>query len=120
MQVLYNCRTTRVAIMLLLLMAAMAADVQFTGTWTGKTNDLPAVELALQQDKGEVRGTISFYFQSRGEDGKWRLGNKTTLPILSPALNGNELTFESIHHKKHGSPELGCKYSGKGQIPVRV
>lgn len=30
-----------------------------------------------------------------------------TVPLLSPKLEGNVLTFETIHHKKHGSPELG-------------
>ena len=77
------------------------------GAWDGKVNELPAVELILRDDGGKVSGSIGFYFQSRGDDGKWRLGEKTTLPLLSPKLEGKVLSFETIHHKKHGSPELG-------------
>lgn len=81
----------------------------FAGTWEGKQNDLPAVELALRNDHGQISGTIGFYFQTRGADGKWHLdGNPPyTVPLLSPKLEGAVLTFETIHHKKHGSPELG-------------
>src|SRR5947209_20593913 len=92
---------------LVLIMAAAAATSSFTGTWEANMNDLPGVELVIKDDAGQVSGSIAFYFQSRGEDGKWHLGEKTTLPLLSPKLDGRVLTFESIHHKKHGSPELG-------------
>lgn len=94
----------------LLIGAVMTAAPQapFAGTWEGKTNDLPSVELTIQQDEnGRISGVIGFYFQTRGDDGKWHLGEKTTLPLLSPKLEGRVLTFETIHHKKHGSPELG-------------
>lgn len=86
--------------------AAMAAS-PFTGTWEAQENDLPAVELTVKNDDGHIGGQIGFYFQSRGDDGKWRLGEKMTVPLLSPRLDGNVLTFETIHHKSHGSPELG-------------
>lgn len=87
---------------------ALAAEKSgFVGTWEGQANGLPAVELTVRQDSGAVNGSIGFYFQTRGEDGKWRLGEKTTLPLLSPKIAGSILTFETIHHKTHGSPELG-------------
>lgn len=86
---------------------AAGGNSSFVGTWEGKVNDLPAVELSVREDGREVSGSIAFYFQTRGSDGKWRLGEKMTLPLLSPEIKGNVLTFETIHHKKHGSPELG-------------
>jgi len=39
--------------------------------------------------------------------GSGTMGEKFTLPLLSPKLDGKILTFETIHHKKHNSPELG-------------
>jgi hypothetical protein len=92
-----------------LTVAAMGARAEspLAGTWVGTTNDLPSVELTLQNDDGRISGLIGFYFQTRGNDGKWHLGDKTTVPLLSPKLEGSVLTFETTHHKRHGSPELG-------------
>lgn len=87
----------------------LAAGYPVTGTWEGTENDLPAVELTLRNDHGQIGGTVGFYFQTRGADGKWQSDGKPpfTVPLLSPKLDGNVLTFETIHHKQHGSPELG-------------
>jgi hypothetical protein len=91
----------------MLAAAAIAASSSINGTWEGQVNDLPAVELVIRHDGEAISGSIGFYFQTRGDDGKWRAGEKTTLPLLSPNLEGKTLTFETIHHKKHGGPELG-------------
>jgi hypothetical protein len=88
-------------------MAAAAATSQFAGTWEGKMNDLPGAEVILEEHNGEISGSIGFYFQSRGDDGAWHVGEKMTVPLLSPRLDGKVLTFETIHYKKHGSQELG-------------
>lgn len=95
------------ATLLVLASTAAAASSPFAGTWDGKVNDLPSVELTVQDDSGKISGSIAFYFQTRGDDGKWHVGEKTTLPLLSPEIKGRVLTFETIHHIKHGSPELG-------------
>jgi hypothetical protein len=87
--------------------AAAVGASGFAGTWEGKQNGLPAVELTIRDKDGGVSGTIGFYFQRRGTDGKWHLAEKYTVPLLSPKLQGRVLTFETIHGKKHGSPELG-------------
>ncbi len=67
------------------------------------------MELTLRNDNGQIGGTIGFYFQTRGSDGKWHPdGNPPfVVPLLSPKLQGTILTFETIHHRKHGSAELG-------------
>jgi hypothetical protein len=85
----------------------MGAEAALTGTWEGTANDLPAVELTIRNADGRISGVIGFYFQSRSGDGRWHVGEKTSLPLLLPKLNGRILTFETTHRKKHDSPELG-------------
>jgi hypothetical protein len=51
------------------LVAQTAPTVQpppsLDGTWEGKMNDLPAIELKINNSSGKVRGTMLFYFQQR-------------------------------------------------------
>jgi len=91
------------------VMVALYADVAVAGTWEGKENGLPAVELTLRNDSGQIGGTIGFYFQTRGNDGKWHPDGKPpfVVPLLSPKHDGTVLTFETIHHRSHGTEELG-------------
>jgi hypothetical protein len=90
-----------------LLSANAAAKSPFAGIWEGRINDLPGVDLTVQDDDGRISGVIVFYFQMRGEDGKWRVTDKTSVPMLAPKIEGRVLTFETIHHKQHGGTELG-------------
>ena len=100
--------TSVVTISLAAVMFAFPAVISIIGTWEGKENGLPSVEVRLGNKNGQISGTISFYFQTRGDDGKWHLnGNPFTVPILSPKLEGSVLRFETIHHREHDSPELG-------------
>ena len=95
--------------MLILLLALLAAS-PFAGTWQGTMNDQPAVKLTLEDAPGgKVTGTIVFYFQQRGDDGKWRVveGGDAKGEILVPEVKGKVLTFEVRHHKSHGSAEYG-------------
>jgi hypothetical protein len=89
--------------------AASCADLPIAGTWEGMENGLPAVELTIRNSRGQISGTIGFYFQVRGQDGNWHPDGKPpfTVPLLSPRREGAVLTFETIHHKQHGSSELG-------------
>src|SRR5581483_5616828 len=97
----------RILMCLVIASAAAAADREISGIWEGTQNGLPAVELTLKVTDGQIDGAIAFYFQSRGPDGKWQLGDKYTVPLLSPKLKGRSLSFETIHHKCHDCPELG-------------
>jgi hypothetical protein len=89
--------------------AAFSANISVAGAWEGKENGLPSVELKLRDDNGQISGTISFYFQTRGNNGKWHLDRNPpfTVPLLSPQLEGAVLRFETIHHRQHGRAELG-------------
>jgi hypothetical protein len=87
---------------------AWCADFRFAGTWGGQENGLPAVELTIGENHGQISGAIGFYFQTRTSDGNWHVEGKPFIVLLlSPKLDGNVLTFETIHHKTHGSTELG-------------
>jgi len=80
----------------------------FLGTWQAKLNDQPAVELTIEEISGKITGVITFFFQRRGADGKWHVEGKPARgPVIAPKVEGNFLTFEVLHHKRHGSPELG-------------
>ena len=87
----------------------LCANISVAGIWDGNENDLPAVELTLRNDNGQIGGTIAFYFQTRGIDGKWHPDGKPPflVPLLAPKLEGTVLTFETIHHRSHGSADLG-------------
>ena len=80
---------------------------QFVGKWEGKFNDLPAIEITLVPDQDRISGTIGFVFQQRRADGSWEAKDIHTTPILSPNVQGATLTFETAHHKSHGSAEFG-------------
>lgn len=70
-------------------------------------NELPGVDLTIDEISGKVSGSIAFYFQRRNADGNWHVESKDTQPLLAPQANGKVLTFEVLHHKSHGSAELG-------------
>lgn len=88
---------------------AVCAESPFVGIWEAKENGLPSVELTIRNENGHISGVIGFYLQTRGQDGKWHLADKTpfTTPLISPKIQNAVLTFETIHHKQHDSPELG-------------
>jgi hypothetical protein len=80
----------------------------FVGTWEAKLNDQPAVELRIEEAGGKIAGVITFFFQRLGPDGKWHVeGKPARQPVIAPKVDGNFLTFEVLHHKRHGGPELG-------------
>jgi hypothetical protein len=85
-----------------------AAKSPFAGVWEGSVNDLPGVEIMIRDNGGELSGNVGFYFQKRAnESEKWHVDSKTTLAMLAVKIEGNVLSFETIHHKTHDSPELG-------------
>ena len=80
----------------------------FDGTWEGKMNDLPGVDLIVADASGgEIGGVITFYFQMRGDDGNWRVADRFVAPVLAARLEKKALLFEVQHHKIHRSPEFG-------------
>ncbi|HUI74319.1 MAG TPA: hypothetical protein VLX32_05205 [Candidatus Acidoferrum sp.] len=86
--------------------AEAQADSSLAGIWQGRMNDLPAVDLQLDDVGGKLAGTIVFYFQDRsGPNGHWRASADPPLPVRAPHLIGNTLTFEVEHRKCHACSE---------------
>ena len=78
------------------------------GTWGGKMNDLPAIELKIDNSSGKVHGTMLFYFQERSDPSEpWHVTGGKPAPLLLPHVEDNILTFELQHHKCHNCAELG-------------
>jgi hypothetical protein len=88
--------------------ARLSPETAFAGTWEGKMNDLPGIELKMEVMGGKVSGTIVFYFQERSDPkGPWHVAGETPVPLLVPHVVGKTLTFEVQHHKCHDCSELG-------------
>ena len=85
-----------------------SSNTRFNGTWEGKLNDLPAIALDLDAVNNQIKGTVTFYSQTRSDPAKpWNAGGAYTVPVLAPVVNGGVLTFEVEHHRCHGCAELG-------------
>jgi hypothetical protein len=71
------------------LVAQTAPTLQLTpsldGTWEGKMNDLPAIELTISNSSGKVSGTMLFYFQERSDRSRpWHVtGGRCPKPSAS-------------------------------------
>jgi hypothetical protein len=97
-------------VILLLLQPSMPvhAKSSFAGTWEGKMNDLPGIDLNIDEAGGKVSGTIVFYFQERSNANEpWHVAGESPVPLLAPRVDERILTFEVQHHKCHTCPELG-------------
>lgn len=71
-------------------------------------NDLPAINLKIEDTNGKISGVMTFYFQERRDtSAPWHVASENPVPLLVPHLEGNTLTFEVQHHKCHTCPELG-------------
>jgi hypothetical protein len=71
-------------------------------------NDLPGIDLKIDDAGGKISGTAIFYYQERANPNEaWHVAGEAPVPLLSPQVEGKTLTFEVQHHKCHGCAELG-------------
>jgi hypothetical protein len=88
--------------------AGLPEKSPFAGTWEGKMNDLPGIDLKIDETGGKVSGTIVFYYQERSNTNEpWHVAGESPVPLLAPHVEGKTLTFEVQHHKCHECAELG-------------
>jgi len=88
--------------------AAAPENSSFAGNWEGRMNDLPGIDLKIQEADGKISGAIVFYFQERGDpNGPWHVAAENAIPLLAPHVEGKTLTFEVQHQRCHGCSELG-------------
>ncbi|HKN25464.1 MAG TPA: hypothetical protein VJX72_11510 [Candidatus Acidoferrum sp.] len=87
--------------------AEVPTNSSFAGTWEGKMNDLPGIDLKIEAKGGNISGTIVFYYQERSNaDEPWHVAGEAPTPLLAPLVEGRTLTFEVQRHKCHGCTEL--------------
>jgi hypothetical protein len=87
---------------------AKAAQSALDGTWEAQMNGLPGVTLIVADaGGGQIGGVATFYFQLRGDDGKWRVAGEDMAPLLVAHAKGKTLMFQIQGHKTHDSPEFG-------------
>jgi hypothetical protein len=104
--------TSAISCSAMLLVAQVSTPVPvkspFAGMWEGKMNDLPAIELKIDEAARKISGTMIFYFQERDNPNKpWHVASLNPVPLLAPHVDGKTLTFEVQHHKCHTCAELG-------------
>lgn len=88
--------------------AAPGHNSPFDGTWEGTMNGLPGLKITIADaGGGEIGGVAVFYFQLRGEDGKWLVAGEFSAPLLMAKMKGNSLLFQVQHHRTHDSPGFG-------------
>lgn len=88
--------------------AVVHANSSFAGTWEGKLNDIPGIDLKIDEADGRISGTIVFYLQERTDtNGPWHVAAEHPVPLLSPRVEAKTLTFEVQHHTCHDCAELG-------------
>ena len=87
---------------------ATHADSSFAGIWEGTMNELPEINLKIQEADRKISGAIVFYLQEREDpNGPWHVTGESAVPLLAPHVKGNTLTFEVQHQRCHGCSELG-------------
>jgi hypothetical protein len=56
------------AVLLIAQLSPLAdAKPSFAGTWEGKINDLPAINLKIEDTNGKISGVMTFDFQERSD-----------------------------------------------------
>ena len=97
-----------VILLLVQLSVPVHAKSSFAGTWEGEMNDLPGVDLKIEEADGKISGVMIFYFQERSDaNAPWHVASESPAPLLMPKVEGKTLTFEVQHHECHTCPELG-------------
>jgi hypothetical protein len=83
------------------------AKSSFAGTWEGKMNDLPGIDLNIEEHDGKISGHIVFYYQKRSDpNGPWGTTAEYSATLLATHVAGKTLMFEVEHHKCHDCAEL--------------
>lgn len=79
----------------------------FAGTWEGEMQNLPGLDLKIDETDGNISGTAVFYLLGRSKVNEpWHeSGKKYSAPLLVPHADGKILTFEVQRNKCEGCTE---------------
>jgi hypothetical protein len=88
--------------------ATRTVNTSFAGSWEGRMNELPGIELKVYEAEGKLSGVIVFHLQQRdAPDGRWHLAAEDRTALLTPRIEGDAFNFEVQRHKCHDCDELG-------------
>jgi hypothetical protein len=90
--------------------AVVHANSPFTGTWEGKLNDHPGIDLKIDEAGGKISGAVVFYVEERGDaNSPLRVTAEDPVPLLAPRVEAKTLTFEVQPHTYQEGAESGPK-----------
>jgi hypothetical protein len=99
--------------------AATATAGTWTGVWQGTLDGLPAVELTLADDGGEVGGTIVFHLILK-KDGPPHVASTEPHTLIRPRVEGDTLTFQVIRgNGSHQVLDMSARKLADGKIDFR-
>src|SRR5215471_13553827 len=74
----------------LLALLLQQSSTAFTGTWSGKVNDRPAILLTVTNSSGIVAGQVRFFLQTEQPG----VDRHSVLPLLDAIIAGDKLSFK--------------------------
>ena len=79
-----------------------SAAVHFTGVWRGQMDDLPAVDIVISTEGGQLTGGILFYFHTRTDvNHPWTSKPGLPEPMFNMKIEGGTLHFRVSHRRAH-------------------
>jgi hypothetical protein len=61
------------AVFLASQICVVRANASFAGHWEGEMNDLPGIDLKIEEREGKISGKAIFYYQERSDpNGPWQ------------------------------------------------
>jgi hypothetical protein len=84
--------------------AASPSGGKWTGVWEAKLDGLPAVELTLADDAGNLEGTIVFHIILKKDGGTPHVGSTEPHTMIRPHMDGDTLMFQVV--RGNGSNEV--------------
>jgi hypothetical protein len=99
--------------------AASSSAGTWTGVWQGELDGLPAVELTLADDAGEVGGTVVFHIILK-DGGAPRVASTEPHTMIHPHVEGDTLAFQVIRgNGSHEVLNMSAKMTAGGKMDFR-
>jgi hypothetical protein len=81
---------------------ASFGDSGFIGVWRGQIEGLPAVDIVLSNEGGQLTGGILFYFHIRLDvNHPWTSAPGLPEPMFNIKIEGSALHFQVSHRRAH-------------------
>jgi hypothetical protein len=81
---------------------AAFSDAAFIGVWRGQLEGLPAVDIVISNEGGQLTGGILFYFHVRVDvNHAWTSTPGLPEPMFNIRIQGDALHFQVSHRRAH-------------------